>query len=121
MLGVCTAVSLTYDNEGTNELVTVGGASVIGNSLTETGASFASKSSSDFKAPSYHLQIEPGLSATSTDFANEVSPSGTLADGFTAASDFACWGTVTSNADTNPQILVKKVDVRRRKVYSKEG
>tara|TARA_Y100001938_G_C8075470_1_gene425787 strand:- start:449 stop:1924 length:1476 start_codon:yes stop_codon:yes gene_type:complete len=121
MLGVCTAVSLTYDNEGTNELVPVGGASVIGNSLTETGASFASKSSSDFKAPSYHLQIEPGLSATSTDFANEVSPSGTLADGFTAASDFACWGTVTSNADTNPQILVKKVDVRRRKVYSKEG
>lgn len=121
MLGVCTAVSLTYDNEGTNELVPVGGASVIGKSLTETGSSFASKSSSDFKAPTYHLQIEPGLSATSTDFANEVDSAGTLADGFTAATDFACWGIVTSSADSNPQILVKKIDVRRRKVYSKEG
>ena len=30
-------------------------------------------------------------------------------------------GIVTSAADDNPQILVKKIDVRRRKVYSKEG
>ena len=39
----------------------------------------------------------------------------------TTTSEFARWGLVTSQADTNPQILVKKVDVRRRKVYSKEG
>lgn len=122
MLGVCTAVSLTYDNEGTNELVPVGGSSVIGNTVTETGNSFASKSSSDFKAPEYHLKIEPGLSGVSTDFATEVpSSNASLTSGVTTTTEFARWGIVTSQADTNPQILVKSIDVRRRKVYSKEG
>jgi len=122
MLGVCTAVSLTYDNEGTNELIPSGGSSVIGLSTTTTGSAFASKSSSDFKAPEYHLKIEPGLSGHSSDFATEVPTSNlSLTSGVTETTEFARWGIVTSAADDNPQILVKKIDVRRRKVYSKEG
>lgn len=119
MLGVCTAVSLTFDNEGTDELIASGGSSVLG--LT-TVTSLNGTSSSDYKAPEFHLKIEPGLAGTSSDFATEVpSSSPSLTSGITTTTEFARWGTVTSQADTNPQILVKKVDVRRRKVYSKEG
>jgi hypothetical protein len=119
MLGVCTAVSLTFDNEGTSELIASGASSVLGLS---TVTSLSATSSSDYKAPEFHLKIEPGLAGTSSDFATEVpSSSPSLTSGITTTTEFARWGTVTSQADTNPQILVKKVDVRRRKVYSKEG
>tara|TARA_B100000282_G_C31688347_1_gene470218 strand:- start:585 stop:1163 length:579 start_codon:yes stop_codon:yes gene_type:complete len=119
MLGVCTAVSLTFDNEGTNELIASGASSVLG--LT-TVTSLNAKNINDYKAPEYHLKIEPGLSGTSSDFATEVpSTNPSLTSGVTTTTEFARWGIVTSQADINPQILVKKVDVRRRKVYSKEG
>ncbi len=119
MLGVCSAVSLTFDNEGTNELIASNGASVLG--LT-TATTLNAKSTNDYKAPEYHLKIEPGLAGTSSDFANEIpATNASLTSGITTTTDFARWGTVTSQADANPQILVKKIDVRRRKVYSKEG
>lgn len=120
MLGVCTAVSLTFDNEGTNELIGTGGSSVIGKT-TQTAA-LASTVSNDYKAPEFHLKIEPGLAGASNDFATEVSTAaGSLTSGLTNTTEFARWGIVTSQADTNPKIFVKKIDVRRRKVYSKEG
>lgn len=119
MLGVCTAVSLTFDNEGTNELIASGGTSVLG--LT-TVTSLSATSSTDYKAPEFHLTIEPGLSGLSSDFATEVPSTGaSLTSGVTTTTEYARWGIVTSTADSNPQILVKRIDVRRRKVYSKEG
>ena len=120
MLGVCAAVSLTFDNEGTNELIGTGGSSVIGKTTQSTA--LASTSGTDYKAPEFHLKIEPGLAGASNDFASEVSTANpSLTDGLTNTTEFARWGIVTSQADTNPKIFVKKIDVRRRKVYSKEG
>ena len=122
MLGECTAISLTTDQESSNELVAASDSpSVIGKSLTVSGAAFAGKAGSAYEPLDYHLKIEPGLSGTITDFEIELLSGASAADGKTATSEYARWGTVTSQADTNPQILVKKVDVRRRKVYSKEG
>jgi len=119
MLGVCTAVSLTFDNETTNELIASGGTSVLG--LTTT-TSLGAVSGVDYKAPEFHLKIEPGLAGLSTDFATEVPSTGaSLTSGVTTTTEYARWGIVTSAADSNPQILVKSIDVRRRKVYSKEG
>ena len=119
MLGVCTAVSLTFDNETTNELIASGGTSVLG--LTTT-TSLNGVSGVDYKAPEFHLKIEPGLAGLSTDFATEVPSTGaSLTSGVTTTTEYARWGIVTSAADDNPQILVKSIDVRRRKVYSKEG
>lgn len=121
MLGVCTAVSLTFDNEGTNELVGTGFEDSVIGKTTQTAA-LAATSGSDYKAPEFHLKIEPGLAGTSNDFATEVSTAaGSLTSGLTNTTEFARWGIVTSQADTNPKIFVKKIDVRRRKVYSKEG
>ena len=120
MLGECAAVSLTFDNESTNELVGAGGSSVIGKTTQSTPLSSAS--GNDYKAPEFHLKIEPGLAGASNDFASEVlSSNPSLTDGLTTTTEFARWGIVTSQADTNPKIFVKKIDVRRRKVYSKEG
>ncbi len=122
MLGECTAISLTKDQESANELVaTSDSPSVIGKSLTVSGAAYTGKAGSSYEPIDYHLKIEPGLSGTMTDFEIELLSGASTADGKTATSEYARWGIVTSQADTNPQILVKKVDVRRRKVYSKEG
>ena len=85
MLGVCTAISLTHANESTNELVPVGGASVIGLSTTASvlsdvvkgadgagsgtwGHAFAGMSSSDYKAPEFHLKFEPACQAKGQTF-----------------------------------------------------
>lgn len=135
MLGVCTAISLTHANESTNELIPAGGSSVIGLSTTATvlsdvdktagtgtfGHTFAGMSSSDYKAPEFHLKFEPGLSGKGSDFSTELLSGASTTDGITATNEFARWGIVTSQADTNPQIFVKKIDIRRRKVYSKRG
>ena len=138
MLGVCTAISLTHANESTNELVPVGGASVIGLSTTASvlsdvvkgadgagsgtwGHAFAGMSSSDYKAPEFHLKFEPGLSGKGSDFSSEILSGESATNGITTTSEYARWGIVTSQADSNPQIFVKKVDIRRRKVYSKRG
>ena len=142
MLGVCTAISATIQNEtdtGTHgELLPSNGSTVIGHSNTDkpttnatkdsagaiTGTfnhTYADKSGSHYYAPEFHLKIEPGLAGKTSDFTAEVDSSATLTNGFTATTEYARWGTLTSAADTNPQILVKKIDVRRRKVYSKEG
>ena len=137
MLGVCTAISLTHANESTNELVPAGGASVIGLSTTESvlsdvvkgdngagtgtwGHTFAG-GATDYNAPEFHLKIEPGLSGKGSDFATEILSGASATDGTTETSEYARWGLVTSQADTNPQIFVKKIDIRRRKVYSKRG
>ena len=121
MLGVCTAVSATTSQGGSNELIPVGGASVLGKT-TETTTSYNVKTAANTFLPvDYHLKIEPGLSGLITDFTTELLSGASASAGKTNTSEFARWGTVTSQADTNPQILVKKVDVRRRKVYSKEG
>ncbi len=121
MLGVCTAVSATTSQEASNELIPSGGSSVIGKT-TETTTSYNVKTAANtFEPVEYHLKIEPGLSGIITDFETEVLAGASASAGMTETSEFARWGLVTSQADTNPQILVKKVDVRRRKVYSKEG
>lgn len=120
MLGVCTAVSITFTNESTDEVIGTGGSSVIGRTTTTSGV--AADSGTDYKPPEYHLKIEPGLAGVSNDFATEVPSSNvSLTSGLTNTTEFARWGLVTSQADTNPQVFVKKIDVRRRKVYSKEG
>ena len=120
MLGVCTAVSITFTNESTDEVIGTGGSSVIGRTTTTSGVD--ARSSNDYKPPEYHLKIEPGLAGVSNDFATEVPTSNvSLTSGLTNTTEFARWGLVTSQADTNPQIFVKKVDVRRRKLYSMEG
>jgi len=120
MLGVCTAVSATFDNETTNEVIGVGGSSVIGNTTQTSG--LTAKVVQDFKAPSFHLKIEPGLAGNGSNFTTEVPSSNvSLTSGLTNTSEYARWGIVTSQADTNPQVFVKKIDVRRRKLYSMEG
>ena len=121
MLGVCTAVSLTTSQGSSNELIPAGGKSVLGKT-TETTTGYNVKTAANTFLPvDYHLKIEPGLSGLITDFTTELLSGASASDGKTQTSEFARWGLVTSQADTNPQILVKKVDVRRRKVYSKEG
>ena len=121
MLGVCTAVSATSSSGGSNELIPTGGVSVIGNTTETTTGYDVKMAANQFLPMGYHLKIEPGLSGLVSDFATELLSGASVSEGKTQTSEFARWGLVTSSADTNPQILVKKIDVRRRKVYSKEG
>ena len=122
MLGVCTAISATTNQEGSNEVIPSGGSSVIGKTTasTITGKS-GTTPNIEYEPVDYHLKIEPGLAGNISDFSTEVLSGASASNGKTETSEFARWGIVTSQADTNPQILVKKIDVRRRKVYSKEG
>ena len=119
MVGVCTAVSLIYS--GSNQLISSDAGTIAPLPNVTTVTSLGAKSGNDFKAPTYHLKIEPGLAGNASDFATEQVEGATAVAGMTATTEFARWGLVTSQADDNPQIFVKKVDVRRRKVYSKEG
>ena len=119
MLGVCTAVSATTSkSHQTNSFLPVAHRL----SETETTTSYNVKTAANtFEPVEYHLKIEPGLSGIITDFETEVLAGASASAGMTETSEFARWGLVTSQADTNPHILVKKDDVRRRKVDSKEG
>ena len=38
-----------------------------------------------------------------------------------AASEINSWGTVTSQADKNPKVLIKSIEVKRNKRVSYEG
>ena len=118
MLGEVTAVSATHSNETSNELIPTGGSSILG--LT-TGTTLSFASGSNYEAPEFHLKTKPGLSGVSTDFTTEVLSGASVANGLTATSEYARWGLVTSQADTNPHVLVKNIEVRRRKVFSRDG
>jgi len=47
--------------------------------------------------------------------------SNTTKKGLLEASDANCWGTVTSQADTNPHALIKEIEVKRAKKVSFDG
>ena len=44
-----------------------------------------------------------------------------LGKGLFPTSDINTWGTVTSQADTNPKVLIKSIEVKRNKRVSYEG
>ena len=44
-----------------------------------------------------------------------------LGKGLFPASEINSWGTVTSEADTNPKVLIKSIEVKRNKRVSYEG
>ena len=72
-------------------------------------------SGSDYEAPEFHIQIKPGLAGVSTDFSTEVLAGASASNGLTETSEYARWGLVKSQADTDPHILVKSIEVRRKK------
>jgi hypothetical protein len=41
--------------------------------------------------------------------------------GIQQASDSNCWGIVTSQADKNPKVLIKEIEVKRTKKVSYDG
>ena len=58
------------------------------------------------------------LAVTSTgQFAGDTD----LGKGLLPASEINCWGTVTSQADENPKVLIKSIEVKRNKRVSYEG
>lgn len=59
-----------------------------------------------------------GIYATSN---NSVATGATNSRGLFPASESNCWGTVTSQADTNPKVLIKSIEVKRNKRVSYEG
>jgi len=52
---------------------------------------------------------------------NSVATGNTNSRGLHPASESNCWGIVTSQADTNPKVLIKSVEVKRNKRVSFEG
>lgn len=111
-LGEVTAISMTHSNGTSNELIPSGGSSVIGNT---TATTLSVASGSDYEAPEFHIQIKPGLAGVSTDFSTEVLAGASASNGLTETSEYARWGLVKSQADTDPHILVKSIEVRRKK------
>ena len=72
------------------KLIASDGTSVLG--LT-TVTTLNAKSSSDYKAPEYHLKIEPGLAGTSSDFASEIpATNASLTSGVTHDNRFRSMG-----------------------------
>jgi hypothetical protein len=81
----------------------------------------------------YRITIEPGLTVHPEPFMTQLPPGGTpvLASSGTAVAGAALgawyadesygWGIVTAQSDSNPHILIKKVEVRRYKKVSFEG
>jgi len=46
---------------------------------------------------------------------------GGFSDGVSPATDENCWGYVTSQADDNPHVLIKEIEVKRAKKVSFDG
>jgi hypothetical protein len=74
----------------------------------------------------------PGLSAIPASIVSTGKYTGTFLDGATPAnitklkgiyeaSETNCWGSVTSQADTNPKALIKSIEIKRNKTVSFEG
>ena len=52
---------------------------------------------------------------------NSVATGASNSRGLFPASESNCWGFVTSQADTNPKVLIKSIEVKRNKRVSYEG
>ena len=52
---------------------------------------------------------------------NSLETGATNSRGLFPASESNCWGTVTSQADTNPKVLIKEIEVKRTKKVSYDG
>ena len=66
--------------------------------------------------PNLHQQVSIANASNASD--------GTGAEfsrGLFPASETNCWGTVTSQADTNPHVLIKEIEVKRSKKVSYDG
>jgi hypothetical protein len=74
---------------------------------------------------SYRITCKPGLTTPPQTFSTRTAGGSSADDGAEAGTQKAhesfSWGTLTTQGDTNPHILIKKVEVKRYKKVSFEG
>jgi len=120
---------------------TTTGGSGLSTGLPDKSGGLTAASSLEFipqTAWTYIIEFEPGVTNVPIDFnpipVNElpqsvanlsgVAPSissGGFTNGYSPTTDENCWGIVTSQADTNPKVLIKQIEVKRSKKVSFDG
>jgi len=126
---------------GTSPTYTTAGGTGLKSGLPDGAGGIAAGTDFDFipqTAWSYIIEFEPGVTNVPIDFnpipVNELPQSeatgnistpylstGGFANGYSPTTDENCWGIVTSQADTNPKVLIKQIEVKRSKKVSFDG